>query len=433
MGKNRYLLVLDYLPARINELKIIKDYIKEKYSLDMVIISDMLSGLEKEFCQYVYHLPVSSPDYQEEVLKILAALDMQCACVLPFMDAVSGHAASIADKLGVYGDSPDLSFAGINKLKFREQESVLARFLRAQSITLPKWMQIDNYEQLSDFFKSCPAGVVIKPVDGRANIGVRVVKHHSELYQSYQNTLEVVSDSTIIAEELIEFDSEFSFDGVGALSFLTQKFCQTGEYPVELGQIVPAQCSPSSALALIKAGQSMNLISGQRYGAFHNEIKLNSTTGQTFLVETNRRPAGMRIWDMANRVFGISLQKIWVDHLIQGYADTLVIPQAMGSAFLINLVSPVDGTLSADKVQKEIQDKTASLVNTLLAKYDYEIIDIKINIKGNSHLYRTPKTNNEFCGYVCVYIRDAKVDHIQLMNLINTSWQSMMNKEIINH
>lgn len=431
MSKKKYLLVLDYLPARINELKIIKDYINEKYSLDMVIISDMLSGLEKEFCQHVYHLSVSSPDYQEDVINILASLDMQCVCILPFMDAVSGHAASIADKLGVYGDNTDLSFAGIDKLKFREQESVLAHFLRAQSITLPQWRKIDNFNQLSEFFKSCPAGVVIKPVDGRANIGVRVIKDDKELYDSYQNTLEVVADSTIIAEELMAFDSEFSFDGVGALSFLTQKLCQPGEYPVELGQIVPAQCSPSSALALIKAGQSMNLISGQRYGAFHNEIKLNSHTGQTFLVETNRRPAGMRIWDMANKVFGISLQRIWVDYLIQGYADTLVIPQATGSAFLINLVSPVDGILHADSVQQKIEDKTASLVNTLLAGYNYEIIHIKINIKGNSRLYRTPKTNNEFCGYVCVYIRDAKIDHIQLMNLINTSWQSMMKEEII--
>ncbi|MGP2450577.1 ATP-grasp domain-containing protein [Pantoea stewartii subsp. indologenes] len=431
MEKRRCLLVLDYLPARINELKNIKDFIKEKYSLEMIIVSDMLSGLEKDFCQYVYHLPISSPNYQDEVLNILASLDMHCVCILPFMDAVSGHAASIADKLGVYGDNADLSFAGIDKLKFREQESSLARFLRAQSITLPQWMKIDNYSMLSDFFKKCSTGVVIKPVDGRANIGVKVVKDENELYDSYHNIREVVPNSTIIAEELIAFDSEFSFDGVGALSFLTQKVCQHGEYPVELGQIVPAQCSPSSSLALIKAGQIINILSGQRYGAFHNEIKLNSETGQTFLVETNRRPAGMRIWDMANRVFGISLQEIWVDYLIQGYSDTLVIPKATGSAFLINLVSPIDGILHPNSIHEEIEEKTSSLVNTLLADYNYEIIQIKINVKGNSRVYANPKTNNDFCGYVCVYFKDEKLDLIQLMNSINTSWQDMMMEEII--
>lgn len=431
MNIKKYLLVLDYLPARINELKIIKKYIEEEYDLDMVIISDMLSGAEKEIWEHVYHLPISSPNYQENVLKILANLDMECVCVLPFMDAVSGHAANIAAKLGVYGDDPVLSFAGINKLDFRKQESVLARFLNAQCITLPRWIQVEDYSQLSEFFECCPAGVVIKPVDGRANIGVKIVKEKKDLHASYQSTCKVAPDSVIIAEELINFDSEFSFDGVGALSFLTQKFSQTGEYPVELGQIVPAQCSPSSSLALIKAGQSMNLISGQRYGAFHNEIKLNSTTGQTFLVETNRRPAGMRIWDMANKVFGISLQKIWVDHLINGSANTLVIPQATGSAFLINLVSSVEGVIQADIVQEEIEKKTAALVSKLLSEFQYEILHIKINIEGGSLVYKTPKTNNDFCGYVCVYIKDAGIDHIQLMNEINTTWQTMISKDII--
>ncbi|MDR0218305.1 MAG: hypothetical protein LBI71_05385 [Enterobacteriaceae bacterium] len=430
MSIKKYLLVLDYLPARIDELKLIKDYIHDKYALDMVIISDLLSGDENKFCHHVFHLPVSSPDYQGEVLKLMASLEMECVCILPFMDAVSGHAAALAKKLGIYGDDAILSFAGINKLQYREQEKVLANFLIAQNIVIPRSTKIDNYGQLDDFFGLCQSGIVIKPTDGRANIGVKAVKNYSLLKSSYEETLQAAHQSVIIAEELIEFDAEFSYDGVGTLSFLTQKVNQIGEYPVEIGQIVPAQCSPLNSLSLIKAGQSMNLISGQRYGAFHNEIKLNSSTGETFLVETNRRPAGMHIWDMANKVFDISLQKIWVDHLVQGYSDINTIPKAHGSAFIMNLVSPKDGVIRKGFDENIVKQKFMSLVHDLLQSYQYEIISTKIKVTENSQVYKIPKTNNEFCGYVCVYIKSQEVNHLECMNAINCLWQSLIQEFI---
>ncbi|ELQ9311457.1 hypothetical protein R3D73_004473 [Serratia marcescens] len=425
MGAEKYLLVLDYLPMRINELVSIKKYAKEKYDLEMVIISEQLSGEEKGFFDYVYHLPVSSHNYQDEVLNIIQKIDMQCVCILPFMDAVSGHAAVIAKKMGLYGDSAELSFAGIDKLRFREQESILKEFLDAQSIAIPRYSEIISYNQLVDFFKLCPAGIVIKPTDGRANIGVKVIKDLDQLEESYKSTRQISPDSKIIAEELIGFDAEFSYDGVGVLSFLTQKVIQKGEYPVELGQIVPAQCSATQTLALIKAGQCINLISGQRYGAFHNEIKLNTSTEETFLVETNRRPAGMRIWDMANKVYGVSLQHIWVDHLIQGYSDTQCMPP-VGSAFLINLLSPKDGVISRKMNIEAVKEKTISLVKELFSSFNYEIIGIKINIKENTIVYKIPKTNNEFCGYVCVYMNEPNVHHQELMNSIVTAWMEMI-------
>nr|WP_113868747.1 hypothetical protein [Brenneria salicis]NMN92588.1 hypothetical protein [Brenneria salicis ATCC 15712 = DSM 30166]RBP59037.1 hypothetical protein DES54_1432 [Brenneria salicis ATCC 15712 = DSM 30166]RLM29666.1 hypothetical protein BHG07_14825 [Brenneria salicis ATCC 15712 = DSM 30166] len=426
MNKKKYQLILDYLPARIHDLKLIKEYVREQYDLDMVIISDMLSGEEKDICDHVYHLPVSTANYEDEVIKLIENVEMQCVCILPFMDAVSGHAAVIAKRLGLYGDDAKLSFAGIDKLKFREQESILDTFLHAQNIVTPRSARVSDYQQLKAFFALCPSGIVIKPVDGRANIGVKIVKDIDSLEASYAATCQAAPGSNIIAEELIAFDSEFSYDGVGVLSFLTQKVSQLGEYPVELGQIVPAQCSPTQTLSLVKAGQSMNFLSGQRYGAFHNEIKLDLTTGKTFLVETNRRPAGMHIWDMANKVFGISLQKIWVDHLVQGFSDTQAIPDPIGSAFIINLLAPKDGTIREGTNSELIKKETKVLIERLLSEYKHEIIDVKINIKENSPVYKIPKTNNDFCGYVCVYIEKEKINHSELMSLINKSWQSIV-------
>ncbi|MCL2893928.1 ATP-grasp domain-containing protein [Brenneria tiliae] len=430
MDTVKYLLVLDYLPSRINEIIYIRDYVKEKYNLDMVIISDMLSGEEEKVCRHVYHLPISSEDYIEAVLKILQSIGMECACILPFMDAVSGHAAILAKKLELYGDDPVLSFAGINKIQFREQEKLLSQYLTAQQIVVPKSVKVDTYEQLEHFFDDCGSGIVIKPIDGRANIGVRAVTQREQLKSSYDATLLAAQGNSILAEELIAFDSEFSFDGVGILSFLTQKVIQSGEYPVELGQIVPAQCSGAHCLALIKAGQSMNLISGQRYGAFHNEIKLNSSTGETFLVETNRRPAGMRIWDMANKVFNISLHDIWLDHLIKGYSDRFVIPEAQGSGFLVNLLSPKDGCVAVDFCDAIIKEKLVNCLTKILDRYQYEIIAIKINIAENSLVHNIPKTNNDFCGYVCVYIKDSKVNHRDIMQVINQAWGMLIQEYI---
>ncbi len=134
----------------------------------------------------------------------------------------------------------------------------------------------------------------------------------------------------------------------------------------------------------------------------------------------------MRIWDMANKVFGISLQKIWVDHLVQGFSDTRAIPEPIGSAFLINLLAPEDGTIKTEMNPELIKNEMASLVKEILNEYKYEIIDIKVNVKGNSPVYKIPKTNNDFCGYVCVYIDKEKINHAELMSLINKSWQSII-------
>ncbi|WP_434526099.1 hypothetical protein [Photorhabdus asymbiotica] len=252
------------------------------------------------------------------------------------------------------------------------------------------------------------------------------VKDRSKIPAAFAQSVAQSGGNQILAEELITFDTEYSCDGIGCMAFLTQKVSQKGEFPVEIGQIVPAQCDGRHAIALHKAGQAMNLISGQILGAFHNEIKQDSETGETFLVETNCRPAGMRIWDMANRVYGISLQEIWVDHLIKGFSEQMVLPKAKGRAFLINLLAKKDGKIN-DKFDKtEVSDILLASVDNILNKLDYEIIAVKINLDKNSYVYEIPKRNNDFCGYVCVHINDEHIKCESLMNEINDDWQGIL-------
>ncbi|WP_236637387.1 ATP-grasp domain-containing protein [Photorhabdus australis] len=426
MNSTRYLLVLDYLPARIGEIANIRDYIRHNYSLELVIISDMLSGEEKDITPFVYHIPVRTENYVDSVMAVIAELKMTCAGILPFMDAVSGYAAVIAKKLNVYGDDPELSFAGIEKYQFRQQETQILPLLMAQRIKTPRYTFINDIKELEEFYDSVPYGVIIKPNCGRANLGVVAVKDRSKISAAFAQSVAQSGGNQILAEELITFDTEYSYDGIGCMAFLTQKVSQKGEFPVEIGQIVPAQCDGRNVIALHKAGQAMNLISGQILGAFHNEIKQDSETGETFLVETNRRPAGMRIWDMANRVYGISLQEIWVDHLVKGFSDQMVLPKAKGRAFLINLLARKSGKINDNFDKTEVSDILLASVNNILNKLDYEIIAVKINLDKHSYVYETPKSNNDFCGYVCVHINDEHIECESLMNEINDDWQGIL-------
>ncbi|KTL60162.1 hypothetical protein AA106_03370 [Photorhabdus laumondii subsp. laumondii] len=431
MSSKKYLLVLDYLPARLNEIVNIRDYVRYNYSLELVIISDMLSGEEKNVTPFVYHIPVQTENYVDSVMTVLAELNMTCAGILPFMDAVSGYAAVIAKKLNVYGDDPELSFAGIEKYQFRQQETRILPLLAAQHIKTPRYTFINEIKELEEFYDSVPYGVIIKPNCGRANVGVVAVKDRSKIPTAFAQSVEQSGGNQTLAEELIIFDTEYSYDGIGCMAFLTQKVSQKGEFPVEIGQIVPAQCDGRNTIALHKAGQAMNLISGQTLGAFHNEIKQDSKTGETFLVETNRRPAGMRIWDMANRVYGISLQEIWVDHLVKGFSDRMILPEAKGRAFLINLLADKDGKINDKFDHTEVNEVLLASVDNILNKLCYEIIAIKINLDKNSPVYETPKSNNDFCGYVCVHINDEHVKCESLMNEINDAWREILSNYIV--
>ncbi|EQC01985.1 ATP-grasp domain-containing protein [Photorhabdus temperata] len=431
MSSKKYLLVLDYLPARLNEIVNIRDYIQYNYSLELVIISDMLSGEEKNITPFVYHIPVRTENYIDKVIGVLSELDMTCAAILPFMDAVSGYAAVIAKKLSVYGDDPELSFAGIEKFQFRQQETRISPLLAAQHIKTPRYSFINDINELEAFYDSVPYGVVIKPNCGRANFGVVAIKDRNKIPTAFAQSVAQSGGNPILAEELITFDTEYSYDGIGCMAFLTQKVSQKGEYPVEIGQIVPAQCDGRNAIALHKAGQVINLISGQTLGAFHNEIKQDSKTGETFLVETNRRPAGMRIWDMANRVYGISLQEIWVDHLVKGFSDRMILPEAKGRAFLINLLAGKDGKIN-DKFSKTAVNRLLLVsIDNILGKLHYDIISVKINLDKNSLVYETPKSNNDFCGYVCVHINDEHIKCESLMNEINDAWRDILKNYIL--
>src|SRR4029453_8524050 len=117
----------------------------------------------------------------------------------------------------------------------------------------------------------------------------------------------------VICEELIPYRREFSFDGIGSLSFITEKISATGRYPVELGQVLPARITPRERNTISVAGRLANLLVGQRNGPFHNEITLSDDGHRAAVVEPNRRPAGMKIWTIASLVYQVNLYHLWVD------------------------------------------------------------------------------------------------------------------------
>lgn len=413
-------VVIDYNLTRIDDVRLMTRYAKERYGLDTVLVRHAPGPRDFALADLVIDADPLEPEFVDRASAAIRALGRPVAAALPFSDNAVQSGAALAETLGARADSPLLADAAFSKTKYREREAAFGELFAASGCHVPAFERIRSVEELATFTLRCRGGVVLKPSCEGNNRGVLKLTAQDDLAQAFAE-VETYLAQGCICEELIPYPEEYSFDGIGHLWFVTKKRSASGRYPVECGQTVNAEVSSATIGAVARAGALANLMCGQRSGPFHNEVKFDPDSGMAAVVEPNRRPAGMSIWHLAERVFGVNLFRLWVDQMVTGELPAQLVPR--GSASIRMLRAPCDGRMLAPAVGAGV------LEGNLFARMradkrrrlgsEVELFDFHLSLKPDQVVSAVPRDNGDFVARISAFSQaggdavEAALDEIE--------------------
>jgi len=425
------LLVIDYNLSRIDDVKALFQYAKNRYGYTTVLIRDNPSSLDYDMADCVINADPLSSQFVHEAILGLNKLPYFIACGLVFSDNAVQSGATLLNTLGVYVDSPTLAVNAFCKEAYRQEESNIRALLEGQGMWVPSYKRIANKRELEEFVAASPGGVVVKPTKEGNNRGVVMIE--SPTLDSINAAMEEVGpylENGVIVEQRIPFTSEYSFDGIGAQQFITQKFTARGTFPVEYGQLVPAEINAQRANKIKTAGNIANIICGQRNGPFHNEVRVADDNGTMAVVEPNRRPAGMKIWELAARVYGQNFYHRWIDSL---HDDDLGVEtlSAQGAAMLFQLPSSeqIRHRVTENEVEQIFRLFFCDL-EAFFIERDLEIVldEVQLKVSPNEHLRYPPRDNADFYGWARFYFPRAHHGISQYFWTMQLMWGQVVNQ-----
>lgn len=427
-SRDSFLLIIDYNLSRINDVASMRLYAYERYGVKTLLIRANPAPHDYQIADRVLALDPRGADFVTAALKALAPIRQQLRGGLVFSDNAVQTGAQLLEQLNLPVDNGTLAAGAFSKIRYRQIEAEHRSILEPQGMFIPAHATIHNADELLDFVRRYPDGVVLKPACEGNNRGVVFLNANTNLRQALQEVEPYLSDG-IICEQVILFQREYSFDGLGDLSFITEKCSATGRYPVETGQILPARLSQTEQYLLSRVGNLANLLVGQCHGPFHNEIKINADATQAAVIEPNRRPAGMKIWSLAERVYGLNFYHLWVNRVLgQPLPEQLPAPQGLAATIMLGVHH--DGYLD---LAPEVQDEPERLFNKALELYYKTSIKHKLEWFGFTLLPRQsnwvraiPKDNGDFLAMVCVYSPNVELDILALKTAISDCWKQVI-------
>ncbi|KAA9001725.1 biotin carboxylase [Affinibrenneria salicis] len=420
----RYFLIIDYNLAQAGDVKVMSDYARQQYHVKTVLIRPDPSDRDWGLCDIVFDLNPLSPDFVEEALDQLAAYRQGLAAGVVFSDNAVHSGAQLLRELGLPVDSDLLALNAFDKYAYRQREYAHRELFHTQRVLVPACRKISSLSGLQQFAAAIDSAFVLKPACEDNNRGVVVVNPGDDLAEAFREVAPYLSGG-VMCEEKITFGREFSFDGVGIKSFITEKVSADGRYPVEIAQILPARLMAHEQITLTRAGLLANLIVGQRNGPFHNEIKLNDDGSYAAIVEANRRPAGMNIWLLASKVYGVNFFRVWVDAVF-GVASSPILPLPVCQAATVMLgvkaTVRIHPSHQSDLLpllerarQQVLQQLGLERNELLLVKYHW------VNLKP-AVVHAVPHDGSDFAAWVCLTLQSEDIDMLTVVHQFRRVW-----------
>ena len=430
----KYLLIVDYNLVRFDDVKVMSEYVKSVYGLRVILIRPDATRIDNQIADVVLDLDPRSKNFLDFAYQQLYPYRLQIKAGIVFSDNAVFYGAQLLKRLGLLIDSPKLSNGAYSKIIYRQREQEYKVIAEEQNVFIPDFKIIHTPQDLKNFVMRNPEGVVLKPSCEGNNRGVMIL-HKGENWEQALESLYIYLNDGIIAESLISFEEEFSFDGLAHLNFITEKMTAHGKYPVEHGQIVRVHSDMWLNTLVTQAGKFANFIVGQHSGPFHNEIKLSLSKKMAAVIEPNRRPAGMKIWNLAEKVYGINFYQLWIDSVVVGTLPA-TLPLPRGVAAIRMLGSPADGVLSLPESISENPKVFFGKILRSLEKCNsfsssLEWFDFQFNKKNGDALLKIPKNNADFVAQVCVYSQDDTIDIRTVLNELEACWLLCLEKFMV--
>lgn len=427
MNANRpLLLIIDYNLARVSDVAHIASYARQRYGAEIALIRANPTERDSLLCEYLIDLDPLAPDFVDQALYYLKSWRERLRAGLVFSDNAVQSGAALLERLGLLVDSAALAANAYSKRDYRVSEARVRDLLEAQGMLVPDCVEVHNVDDLGRFAGAHEGGFVVKPSCEGNNRGVVLVEPGDSLDAAFAAVAPYLERGAI-CESFISFPREFSFDGVGATHFITEKVSAQGRYPVEVAQILPARLTAAEQATLTRAGRIANLLVGQLRGPFHNEIKLDDTGLHAAVVEPNRRPAGMKIWTIAREVYEVDFYALWVDAAF-GVVHEPALASGNRQAATVMLGVPADGQFTAPGVDEgvELFDRTLARAAALLGTGALRRLEFGWLAQTARFIPAVPRDNADFAAQACFALESDVHDMRGVVATVRAVWLSVL-------
>lgn len=301
-GSNHCFIIVGYNNTRIYDVCMLRKICQDHFQSELVLVNDIASIHDEDAALFSVIAELDEASISKSVYQVASLIvkeNLKPVGILPFSEKGMLLGAGLVEHYNLFGPSLLEAKVGLDKRLFRELDCQKDNFPAGYKPV--NAVQVESFHHLKALFFDFGGKLFVKPAkegNSRGCLAIRAESHCLPAWEKIQTYLK----EGLIAEELIDNAKEYSYDSVSGVSWLTEKFTTSGEYSAEFQQIVPAKLSAEQEESLIAAGLRIKEVAAPNYACWHSEIFL-CADGSTRAVETNMRPAGMRIWDMANIAF----------------------------------------------------------------------------------------------------------------------------------
>ncbi|WP_077047236.1 acetyl-CoA carboxylase biotin carboxylase subunit family protein [Pseudomonas sp. KK4] len=368
MNTTSCVVVVGYNGSRVHDIQKLRDLCKSLYNARLILLVEQIQPYDDQVADHVCTTSLAEKDVAESLELVVGCLNAdrwKLIGVLPFSDRGVLLGAALANHFGLPGITPAQARAGLDKQVFRRLEATAAT--SPDSYRPVFSARVESLPELRQRVVELGGKAFIKPACEGASRGCRVIHHPSECDEAWL-ALKPYREGGIVLEELIQNAREYSWDCVAGSTWVTEKTTTEGAYRAEIQQVVPAPLAYDVQERLMDAGRHMASLVSEDNGAWHNEV-FQRVDGLTSAVETNMRPGGMHIWDLARRAFiDFNPWERWVRWAVEGKIEHHQ-PTPRGYCGIRLLRAPAGGILrDAPDIQAVARALNIELVEGQYAK-----------------------------------------------------------------
>ncbi|MFJ6948989.1 biotin carboxylase, partial [Streptomyces wuyuanensis] len=215
-------LIIDYNLSRVDDVRHISTYVRERHGAAVTLIRGAPTPADAGMCDEVIDLDPLRPDFVEAAEELLRPRREEFEAGIVFSDNAVHSGAVLLERLGLAVDDAELAAGAFCKYEYRLGEAGHRRLLSAQRLLVPDFATVDSLQDLHAFAAAHPDGFVVKPAKEGNNRGVVMVRPGDDVEAAFGEVLPYL-EGGVVCEEILPWAREFSFDGLGPLSFVTAK------------------------------------------------------------------------------------------------------------------------------------------------------------------------------------------------------------------
>jgi len=412
MNTTSCVVVVGYNGSRVHDVRKLRDLCKSLYNARLILLVEQIQPQDDQVADHVCSTSLAEKDVPASLELVVGCLNAdrwKLIGVLPFSDRGVLLGAALASHFGLPGITPAEARAGLDKQIFRQLEATATEAPEDYRPILST--RIESLAELRQRVIEMGGKAFIKPACEGASRGCRVIRHPSECDEAWQ-ALKPYREGGIVLEELIQNAREYSWDYVAGSTWITEKTTTDGAYRAEIQQVVPAPLAADAQARLMAAGRHMAGLVSQDNGAWHNEV-FHRANHRTSAVETNMRPGGMHIWDLARKAFiDFDPWERWVRWAVEGQvANHDPVPRGYCGIRLLRA--------STGGILRDVPD-----IPSLARSLNIELVEAVLTKHIGDSVSALVKDNFSFIGHIVLFnerYEDLSQDLSRLAEAIESS------------